>query len=431
MSKPYVSIVIIGRNDNYGVNFLQRLNTFIRSLDRQTIAYPDLFELIIVEWNPLPNNPPLQDVISIAKNYQTRIITVPPAVHNSILDADAPVLEFWAKNTGIRRSRGDFVLVTNPDILFSHAMIDYIAKEQLDTNAIYRTDRFDYHGEGIEKIEESNYIKFALQNVFQMHGCPATIAVKPSDSVEKLPRSPETNALFTNASGDFILSARSNFFKSKGLCVENNVTKGHVDSFSLVRLAWVAKLPKQVRLSSPMCIFHMDHPRKTNSIPWRPEIAVEATEWPTWFDSNWGLAQHNLSEWSSRSMLVKIPVSVGELIDKITILEIKKKRFNDQSQLENVVNELTMLSDIKKSILITPEIDRLSYELCKVNEKLWDIEDGKRACESTQKFDHEFIELSRQLYINNDLRGHIKKQINQLSGSTIIEEKKYAEYKVN
>ena len=91
MADPYISVVIVARNDNYGENFLLRLNTFVRSLDYQVKNYPDLLELVIVEWNPLPGKL-LQDVVVKTQHLPVRIITVPGSVHDT-LDAPNPVLE--------------------------------------------------------------------------------------------------------------------------------------------------------------------------------------------------------------------------------------------------------------------------------------------------------------------------------------------------
>ena len=81
MTTPYLSVVIVGRNDDYGVNFLERLNTFVRSLDHQVRNYSDLIELVVVEWNPLDDRAPLKDVIVNTNNLNLRIITVPPEIH--------------------------------------------------------------------------------------------------------------------------------------------------------------------------------------------------------------------------------------------------------------------------------------------------------------------------------------------------------------
>jgi hypothetical protein len=123
-------------------------------------------------------------------------------------------------------------------------------------------------------------------------------------------------------------------------------------------------------------------------------------------------------------MIVLAPISVGELIDKITILEIKLDIIEDTEKRHNINNELTQLNEILSSLNL-PNINVLRKELKQVNNDLWIIEDSKRACERTKNFDNEFIELARQVYIKNDYRASIKREINVKCGSTIIEEKSH------
>jgi len=128
-------------------------------------------------------------------------------------------------------------------------------------------------------------------------------------------------------------------------------------------------------------------------------------------------------------MLIKIPVSVGELADKITILEIKKKKITDKKKLKRIINELIFLNDIlKNEVELNNLIKKEISSLKKINLKLWDIEDGKRNCEKNKNFGPMFIKLARNVYILNDKRAKIKFKINSLSGSDIIEVKSYDKY---
>ena len=128
-------------------------------------------------------------------------------------------------------------------------------------------------------------------------------------------------------------------------------------------------------------------------------------------------------------MLIKIPVSVGELVDKITILEIKKKIIKDKKKLINIKNELEFLNNIlKKKVKLDNLIKKEISSLKKINMKLWVIEDGKRNCETNKNFGKKFLLLARNVYIYNDKRAKIKLNINMLTGSKIIEEKSYNKY---
>ena len=125
-----------------------------------------------------------------------------------------------------------------------------------------------------------------------------------------------------------------------------------------------------------------------------------------------------------------VPISPGELIDKITILEIKSQRMTDAAKLHNVRTELTLLSETwKASPFSATDISAEWAGLRDVNAKLWDIEDRIRDKERDGLFDAEFIELARAVYVTNDERAAIKKQINTKLGSTLVEEKSYAAYK--
>ena len=119
------------------------------------------------------------------------------------------------------------------------------------------------------------------------------------------------------------------------------------------------------------------------------------------------------------------PISVGELIDKITILTIKIARMTDPIKIENVTKELIQLRAIADQLSAPVELHVYYKQLLMVNQDLWDIEDSKRKHEKEQQFDDEFIQLARQVYLKNDYRAELKKKINLLMGSTIVEEKSY------
>lgn len=120
-----------------------------------------------------------------------------------------------------------------------------------------------------------------------------------------------------------------------------------------------------------------------------------------------------------------IDVSVGEFVDKISILQIKNIKILDQDKIKNIQRELVELLEIVPEEIIN---DALYFELSKINIRLWHIEDDIREKERLSEFDDEFIQLARDVYITNDLRAKIKKQINIKYGSDIIEEKSYNQY---
>lgn len=128
-------------------------------------------------------------------------------------------------------------------------------------------------------------------------------------------------------------------------------------------------------------------------------------------------------------MTINIRVGMGEFLDKATILAIKAIKITDEAKLANVLLEADMLRNIAGEIpdmpAIQDEVEKLTFELKDVNLKLWEVEDKLRECEKESKFDNEFIELARSVYKLNDERAALKRRINELFGSEIVEEKSY------
>ena len=126
---------------------------------------------------------------------------------------------------------------------------------------------------------------------------------------------------------------------------------------------------------------------------------------------------------------ILVEVSVGELLDKISILEIKKEKIKNPEKLEYILNELSILKDeLKNNIKSNAKLDQLYQSLKIINARLWVIEDDKRKCEKEKNFTENFITLSRDVHILNDDRAKIKLKINEHTGSKIKEIKEYTNY---
>jgi hypothetical protein len=292
MATPYISVVVTTRNDNYGENMQDRLHMFVNSLNNYSKIYPGLLELVVVEWNPPTNTAPLSSIIPQCDSLPIRIITVSPEIHDQY-KTKAPVLEFLAKNVGIRNSHGEYVLVTNPDILFSSQMMHLFSLKQLEPDVLYRTDRFDFNGKNIKINDVTSYEPYAIDNTFQGHlSDDQTYAILPNTKLSDFPVS-DYNRLHTNATGDFIMSSRNTFFKINGL-YENLEFTHHSDSVSVIRFFY-NKIPQCI-LTAPMCIFHYDHSRG-NRDPWNPNKAHALGN--SIGLENWGLNNYNLKEWSN------------------------------------------------------------------------------------------------------------------------------------
>lgn len=296
MTKPYISIVIVGRNDDYGNDFLGRINTFVRSLDYQVRDYPGVFELVVVEWNPLDDKEPLAQVLDPTQHLPIRVVTVPKELHDT-LDAHSPVLEFHGKNVGIRRARGEFVLVTNPDILFSQQLIDELARKKLRVDTFYRTDRYDFNIDGIKDVDTKDLVDFAASNSFVVHamqegGSVSIPITSDQKSLDRLPYSRiSPNTLHTNGCGDFMLASREIFFTVRGL-YETLEHRWHLDTISLLKFV-VAKVKQHVFVA-PMCIFHQHHDRKPQ------DVDVHALDYKALAhkpgSTDWGFRSQNLRE---------------------------------------------------------------------------------------------------------------------------------------
>lgn len=124
-------------------------------------------------------------------------------------------------------------------------------------------------------------------------------------------------------------------------------------------------------------------------------------------------------------MKILAPISVGELLDKLTILIIKMEKIKDSDKLKNILYEHSELKKLADNLKAPIGLAKLYENLLEVNRDLWEIEEAKRKHEKEQNFDSEFIKLARAVYIKNDYRAQLKKEINLIMGSSIVEEKSY------
>ena len=127
--------------------------------------------------------------------------------------------------------------------------------------------------------------------------------------------------------------------------------------------------------------------------------------------------------------MISVPVSVGELIDKLSILHVKKIKISNQEKLNYINKEFELLYNMSSYYLNDSEVSKLYHELVDVNSKLWEIEDELRVLESKNIFDELFIQLARKVYFTNDERFSFKNKINDLTNSEVREQKEYVEYK--
>ena len=287
-----LSFVAVGRNDNYGGDFLARYQCFLHQLCRQLGARSPSFEIITVEWNPMPGRASLCDLTGLRElpdNVALRFIEVPRSVHETFENSERiPVFEYIAKNVGIRRAEGDFVLATNPDILFSDPLIDFLCEEILDGAGFYRADRLDFVGAVDPRNRPDQNLRIAENSVTHAfryraeHGPRAGIV---SDG-----------ELFTHASGDFWLAHRSVWNALRGY--RELTTSAHMDS--ILCLEAQARGLTQHVLPASMPVFHREHSRGDRAR--RPETPLHS--WQSLCEADdrrahraaWGLAGTALVE---------------------------------------------------------------------------------------------------------------------------------------
>lgn len=295
--QPYLSVVVTSRNDNHGGDMLGRMNAFIDGFISQCRRYRLPAELLIVEWNPPRDRQPLMEALKWPAEIapcSVRFVTVPPEVHARLKYAEQlPLFQMIAKNVGIRRAAGRFVLATNIDIIFSNALIRYIAARRLRPGNMYRVDRFDVKSEVPIEAPQSERLAFceAQENLLRIcqRGGTKNVLTGTTDIIfphhahlwaraqltktfpslgKKWFNTTPDNAtwfynfhrsigrLHTNACGDFTLMAREDWDDVHGYA-EWEMYSFHIDS--LLCHAAVASGKKEVFLGGGKRIYHIEH----------------------------------------------------------------------------------------------------------------------------------------------------------------------------
>jgi hypothetical protein len=169
----YLSIIVTTRNDDHGGNLLYRTQIFVNGVISQCERHKLKSELIIVEWNPLPDRPRLREVLKwpTSSDYcRVRIIEVPAEIHSRFKHSDQlPLFQMIAKNVGIRRSHGKFILATNVDLLFPDRMMKYLAACNLKDNLLYRCDRYDVPADIPMDVPVNEQMEFCRRNVIRVN----------------------------------------------------------------------------------------------------------------------------------------------------------------------------------------------------------------------------------------------------------------------
>ena len=227
MEKPYLSVVVASRNDNHGGDLNERAQNCIDSFSSQCERFNLSHEIVIVDWNPPIEKPFLFETLK----GKFKSIIVPPEIHNRYGQAKLfPLYQMIAKNAGIRRASGEFILATNVDILFSDDIVEFMATKPFSEGNLYRAYRYDAKP-GPKTVEEAknNLIRINL-------------------SYE--------DELCTNACGDFQLMHRDDWFGLRGY-YENDLFSIHIDS--LLEYHAVYNNIKEVVMRPPKVVYHVEH----------------------------------------------------------------------------------------------------------------------------------------------------------------------------
>ena len=326
---PYLSVVVGARNDNHGGNLRKRLQIFVTSVLSQAKRHSVPTELIIVEWNPPQETSSLSEVLDMSAGSAlcpTRIIKVSPSLHQRFGHASVmPLYQMMAKNVGIKRAKGKFILATNLDLVFSNELFQFFSKASLKEKEIYRIDRHDIDQEIPEKASIDAQLEYCQSHIIRLNGKRGTASFESDFFLEHYPLALFEKGvidgmplLHLNACGDFQLMSRNDWFNIRGY-PEFDMYAMHLDSI-LASQAHSFGI-QEVYLPDPLRIYHIEHPGSG----WSPEqktdpkftpvfqnntlkklsdeelnmlrIDIHGSSTPTTFNShNWGLGELDLPE---------------------------------------------------------------------------------------------------------------------------------------
>jgi hypothetical protein len=288
-SDPYLSIVAASRNDDHGGDLNTRSQLFVDGLRTQSNRFALPMELVLVEWNPPPERPPLREALDLASEgtFRVRVIEVPPEIHATFRFGDRlPMFQMIAKNVGIRRASAPFTLATNVDLMFSNELVRWLAERRLESSTMYRVDRYDVSPAPPLDIPNDERLEFCARHVMRINtrsgivpvaeGEPgeryasrlgsaawrlrwaprplreAAKALLPRKLLDRVPLIP----LHTNTCGDFTLLATSQWHRLRGYA-EMKMYSMHLDSL-FCHYAHASGVKEEV-LNDPLRIYHVDH----------------------------------------------------------------------------------------------------------------------------------------------------------------------------
>ena len=308
---PYISVIFVNRNDNYGGDQEKRFHLFLQYYAKIVEEFPDLFEFLICDWNTPQDRLALKDQYDWSVLKRVRHYIVPESLHHRLCPSKSrPILDYVGRNVLIRRAQAPFAMIINQDIFISHSIVSLLSKRKLSHDCFYRADRLDFDASSIESVENvETFEKTACAHIMAVHMRPNDLMqpmshqisaqksfeayvtkALPDEKSEKsgliygksiqqqkmmnlfwkflgkiFPKVKVTSTSFykryflhTNASGDFLIASKKAFEKVHGF-VESSDFYMHTDSYICVQL--FAAGFTQVILSLPHKVFHNDHSR--------------------------------------------------------------------------------------------------------------------------------------------------------------------------
>lgn len=318
----YITFVAVGRNDNFGGDFLGRMTAFARNVLMLAEEYELSAELIVVEWNPPDDRARLRDSISwprTARRFcQARIIEVPAALHRKMPNSERmPMFEYIGKNVGVRRARAEYVLVTNPDILFSRGLMRTLKEVQLRRDCYYRAARYDVKSPVPEGASIDEELQYCSANILQKHGyvySPRWVRSRRFNPYRWIRaaagycRWAVWNRTFinpyVNAAGDFFLMHKTQWEALRGF--PELKSHSYIDSY-MTYMAHTKGYKLRILWGDDVYLYHQDHSRTEHAT--RPLSDVEEyhrncktmvrQKRPIVFnDEDWGLDAESLPECS-------------------------------------------------------------------------------------------------------------------------------------
>jgi hypothetical protein len=326
-----LSFVVTSRNDGITGSELNRTQIFVDSLLEQCSRFKLDAELIVVEWNPPEHKPLLADALTWTKSSvfcPVRIIQVPGFIHNRFQNSDEiPLFQMIAKNVGIRRAYGRFILATNIDIIFSNELMQFLASANLNPNRMYRIDRYDVHADIPAQMRLDERLDWCYQHLLRIYRSDAIVQVQsgqiPLLKPALIPSTLLTRLkswwnmqfpLHTNACGDFTMLSADYWRKLRGYA-EIPVRAMKLDALLCYAAHYAGA--SQILLEEPMRIYHIDHLARSDgalhalsrretdsqtlqlsSDTYRSYVKrIQRSFRPILFnDINWGLAKEDLPE---------------------------------------------------------------------------------------------------------------------------------------